>query len=73
MYRFLIMLPHLSVEMKETQIETMPFFVVKVIRRYRDFKWRMTGPVDYYRMRAESWIELRLYNAVVKRGYRAIT
>lgn len=51
----------------------MILLVVKAIRRFRNFKWRWTDPVGYYRARTESWIERRLYNALVKRGYRVIT
>lgn len=47
--------------------------IVNGFRRFQDLKWRMTDPVGYYRARTESWIELRLYNALVKRGYRVIT
>ena len=49
------------------------YLVRAMIVLVRDMRWRMKDPIGYYRARTESWIELRLYNALVKRGYRVIT
>lgn len=49
------------------------YLVLRVFWFLRDMHWRIKDPIGYYRARTESWIELRLYNALVKRGYRVIT
>ena len=49
------------------------YLVLRVFWFLRDLHWRIKDPIGYYRARTESWIELRLYNALVKRGYKVVT